>query len=100
MLVLSRKVGESVIIAGNIVVTVVRVDGEAVRLGIAAPDNVPIHRREVYDEIQRNNREALTKKRPQLPKLPLRPKVQASADRPAAAVSPASPQSPSKPATT
>jgi carbon storage regulator len=72
MLVLSRKVGESVIIGGGIVVTVVRVDGEAVRLGIAAPQTVPVHRQEVYEEIQRNNREALTQQRRQVPKLPPR----------------------------
>jgi carbon storage regulator len=72
MLVLSRKVGESVIIGGRITVTVVRVDGDAVRLGIAAPEDVPVHRREVYDEIQRNNREALTQRRQKLPKLPSR----------------------------
>jgi carbon storage regulator len=72
MLVLSRKIGESVIIGGGITVTVVRVDGEAVRLGIAAPADVPVHRQEVYEEIQRNNREALTQRRQQVPKLPPR----------------------------
>jgi carbon storage regulator len=72
MLVLSRKVGESVIIGSNIVVTVVRVDGEAVRLGISAPEDVSVHRREVYEEIQLNNQAALTRKRPKVPKLPPR----------------------------
>lgn len=60
MLVLSRKVGESVIIDGRIVVKIVRVDGEAVRIGIEAPSEVPIHRQEIYDEIQRTNQEART----------------------------------------
>lgn len=69
MLILSRKVGESVIIGGNIVVTVVRVDGESVRLGIAAPQEVPVHRHEIYQEIQRNNKEALTQKRQSVPRL-------------------------------
>jgi len=72
MLVLSRKVGESVMIGAGITVTVVRVDGESVRLGIAAPADIPVHRREVYEEIQRNNQQALTRQRPQVPKLPLR----------------------------
>jgi len=72
MLVLSRKIGESVIIGGDIVVTVVRVDGDAVRIGIAAPANVPVHRQEVYEEIQRNNKEALTQQRQKVPKLPSR----------------------------
>lgn len=72
MLVLSRKVGETIVIGGRVRVTVVRVDGEVVRLGIAAPNNVPIHRQEVFEEIQRNNRQALTQERPPVPKLPPR----------------------------
>lgn len=69
MLVLSRKVGESVIIDGRIVVKIVRLDGDAVRIGIEAPAEVPIHRQEIYEEIQRTNQEALNKGRPVLPKL-------------------------------
>lgn len=69
MLVLSRKVGESVIIDGRILVKIVRLDGDSVRVGIEAPAEVPIHRQEIYDEIQRTNQEALTKGRPQLPRL-------------------------------
>jgi carbon storage regulator len=69
MLVLSRKIGESVVIDGRIVVTVVRVDGEAVRLGIQAPQDVPVHRQEVYEEIRRNNCEALTQQRRRVPRL-------------------------------
>lgn len=69
MLVLSRRVGESVVIGDGIIVTVVRVDGESVRLGIAAPANIPVHRQEVFEEIQKNNREALTRLRQRLPKL-------------------------------
>jgi carbon storage regulator len=86
MLVLSRKIGESVIIGGRIVVTVVRVEGETVRLGIAAPEDVPVHRREVYDEIQRNNREALTRNRQKVPKLP--PRAQAKPSLPSLPVRP------------
>ena len=69
MLVLSRKLGESIVIAGNIVVKVMRVDGEVVKLGIEAPAAVPVHRQEVYEEIQRNNHDALTKQRAGVPKL-------------------------------
>jgi carbon storage regulator len=72
MLILSRKAGESVMIGGGIVVTVTRVDGEVVRLGIQAPAEVPVHRQEVYDEIQRNNRQALTQRGRRLPRLPVR----------------------------
>jgi carbon storage regulator len=71
MLILSRKVGESVVIDGRIVVKIVRLDGDIVKVGIEAPSDVPVHRQEVYDEIQKANREAATKTRPAtLPKLP------------------------------
>ena len=71
MLILSRRVGESVVIDGRIRVKVVRMDGDVVKIGIEAPSDVPVHREEVYDEIQRSNRDAATDKRPAaLPKLP------------------------------
>jgi carbon storage regulator len=70
MLVLSRKTGESIVISGKIIVTVVRVDGDSIRLGISAPQDIAVHRKEVYDEIQRNNREALSQGRRTVPKLP------------------------------
>jgi carbon storage regulator len=69
MLILSRKINESIVIDGRIIVKVVRVEGEQVKLGIEAPNTVPVHRQEVYEEIQRNNREALTSTRPKLPRL-------------------------------
>ena len=58
MLVLSRQRDESIIIGDNIVVTIVDVRGDKVRLGIEAPREVSVHRREVYEAIQRENREA------------------------------------------
>jgi len=70
MLVLSRKVNENIIIDGRIIVKVVRVDGGMVKLGISAPSDVPVHRQEVYDEIQRNNQQALTKRRQPVPRIP------------------------------
>ena len=69
MLILSRKPGESVVIDGHIRVKVVRVEGEVVKLGIEAPVTVPVHRQEVYEEIQRSNQQALTKQSSPLPKL-------------------------------
>ena len=51
MLVLSRKKDESIIIDDDIVITVVEIRGDKVRLGIEAPRNVPVHRREVYEAI-------------------------------------------------
>ena len=52
MLVLSRKKNESIIIRDDIVVTVVEVRGDKVRLGIDAPREVTVHRREIYDAIK------------------------------------------------
>jgi carbon storage regulator len=60
MLILSRKPGETVVIDGRIRVKVIRVEGDVVKIGIDAPAEVSVHREEVYDEIQRNNKEAAT----------------------------------------
>jgi carbon storage regulator len=56
MLVLSRKKNESIIINDNIVVTIVEVRGDKVRLGIEAPREVTVHRREVYDAIKESEK--------------------------------------------
>lgn len=53
MLVLSRKVNESIVINENIVITVIEVRGDKVRLGVEAPKDVPVHREEVYEAIKR-----------------------------------------------
>jgi carbon storage regulator len=55
MLVLSRKKNESIIINDNITVTVIEIRGDKVRLGIEAPKDVTVHRREVYEAIQNQN---------------------------------------------
>ena len=54
MLVLSRKKNESIVINNDITVIVVEIRGDKVRLGVEAPKEVPVHRREVYDAIKRN----------------------------------------------
>ncbi|HVY68714.1 MAG TPA: carbon storage regulator CsrA [Verrucomicrobiae bacterium] len=79
MLILSRKLNESVVIDGRIVVRIMRVDGDVVKVGIEAPNDVPVHRQEVYEEIQRNNREALTNGRPVVPRLPRKQAVPTTA---------------------
>ena len=53
MLVLSRKLGEEILIGNDIVVKVVRVQGDKVRIGISAPPRTAVHRREVYEEMKR-----------------------------------------------
>lgn len=58
MLVLSRQRDESIVIGDNIIVTVVDIRGDKVRLGIEAPTEIPVHRREVYEAIQRENQRA------------------------------------------
>jgi carbon storage regulator len=70
MLVLSRKVNENIVIDGRIVVKVVRTEGNFVKLGIEAPADVPVHRQEIYEEIQRSNQAALTNGRPVPARLP------------------------------
>jgi carbon storage regulator len=54
MLVLSRKKNESIVINNDIRIVVVEIRGDKVRLGVEAPREVPVHRREVYDAIQRS----------------------------------------------
>ena len=98
MLVLSRKINESIVIDGRIIVKVVRVEGEHVKLGIEAPNTVPVHRQEIYDEIQKNNREALRSERTRPPRLasrdphPPEPVPQPAGPEPALATQP--PQQP------
>ena len=58
MLVLSRRVGESVMIGDDVVVTVLDVRGEVVRLGVAAPRSVAVHREELLAEIARTNQDS------------------------------------------
>lgn len=58
MLVLSRQRDESIIIGDDIVITIVDIRGDKVRLGIAAPIAIPVHRQEVYDAIQKEKARA------------------------------------------
>ncbi len=51
MLILTRKPGEAIIIGDNIKVTILGVAGKQIRIGIEAPNDVPIHREEIYEKI-------------------------------------------------
>ena len=62
MLVLSRKKNESIVINDDITVVVVEIRGDKVRLGVEAPKEVPVHRREVYDAIKRSENGELENK--------------------------------------
>ena len=59
MLALSRKKNEALIINNNIEITVLEIKGEQVKLGISAPKEVPVYRKEVYIQIQEANKEAV-----------------------------------------
>jgi len=57
MLVLSRQKDESIMIGDNVEIIIVDVRGDKVRLGITAPKEIPVHRREIFDAIQREKKE-------------------------------------------
>ncbi len=59
MLALSRKQGESIVIGNNIEITVLEAKGDQVKIGISAPKSVPVYRKEIYVQIQEENREAV-----------------------------------------
>lgn len=58
MLALSRKKGESIILNNDIELTILEVKGDQVKIGVNAPKSVPVYRKEVYLQIQQENREA------------------------------------------
>jgi carbon storage regulator len=70
MLVLSRQRDETIMIGDDIEITIVDIRGDKVRLGITAPATIPVHRKEVYEAIQRENREAAKVKMEDLPNMP------------------------------
>ncbi len=63
MLVLSRKKNESIVVGDHITITVIEVRGDKVRLGIEAPKDVTVHRREVYDAIHDATRDRTSNQR-------------------------------------
>ena len=60
MLALTRKKGESLMINNNTEITILEVRGDQVKIGIAAPKEVPVYRKEVYLQIQEENKEAMS----------------------------------------
>ena len=59
MLALSRKKGEALVVNNNVEITILEIKGEQVKIGITAPKEVPIYRKEVYVQIQEANKEAM-----------------------------------------
>lgn len=59
MLALSRKKNEALIINNNIEVTILEIKGDQVKIGITAPREIPVYRKEVYVQIQESNKEAM-----------------------------------------
>lgn len=59
MLALTRKKGEAIIINNNVEITILEVKGDQVKIGITAPREVPVYRREIYMQIQEANKEAV-----------------------------------------
>lgn len=59
MLALTRKKGESLVINNDIEITILEIRGDQVKIGIAAPKDVPVYRKEVYLQIQKENEESL-----------------------------------------
>ena len=60
MLALTRKKGESLVVNNNIEITVLEIRGDQVKIGISAPKEVPIYRKEVYLQIQEETKEAMS----------------------------------------
>ena len=59
MLILSRKLNESIVIDGRIIVKILRIERDTVKIGIQAPAELPVHRQEVFDMIQRNKQASM-----------------------------------------
>ncbi len=60
MLALSRKKNEAIVVNNNVEVTILEIKGDQVKLGITAPREVPVYRKEVYTQIQEANKEAMS----------------------------------------
>jgi len=58
VLALTRKKGESIVIGDNITITVLSTSGDSVKIGIDAPRHIPVNRKEIYEQIQEQNKQA------------------------------------------
>lgn len=58
MLALARKVNQSIVIGNDVEITILEIKGDQIKIGINAPKSVPIYRKEIYDQIQEENKQA------------------------------------------
>lgn len=79
MLILSRKTDESIVINENIEIRITRIEGDVVKLGINAPREVAVYRKELLESIGQSNREAVLNSNP--PKLNLKPSIHAEGNK-------------------
>ena len=82
MLVLTRKKGQAIIIGHDIELSIIDIQGDQVRIGINAPKSVTIHRKEVYEEIRKENLTAIAGKEANVKELNREFKKKAAADKP------------------
>jgi carbon storage regulator len=82
MLVLSRQRDETIMIGDTIEITIVDIRGDKVRLGITAPKDVAVHRKEVYEAIKRENRQAAQLRTDDLKNVPPKPPAGATEPKP------------------
>lgn len=100
MLVLSRRIGESIVIGNEVTVRVIDVRGDQVRLGIDAPRHVQIHREEIWLELQQENASAAgasSRTRDRVAQMPPRPTVEGDGRPGQRPVRPARPARPARP---
>lgn len=96
MLILTRRPGERVVIGDEILVTVMGVSGHTVRLGIAAPQGVPIYREEIWLAVKEENRAAAEAKVDALPAEPPKTAAETAHQTPTETPAEASPQTPAE----
>jgi carbon storage regulator len=73
MLVLSRRLNESIVVGNDVVITVLEIRGDQIRLGIDAPRSISVHRQEIFAELARANREAAEARSDDVARLPQPP---------------------------